>query len=42
MAKGQGGEAELTGADASIAPPNPLPRPEGSLPLAWTPRADVR
>ena len=27
------GEAQLTGADVTIAPPNPLPRPDGSMPL---------
>lgn len=27
------GEAQLTGADVTIAPPNPLPRPDGSVPL---------
>jgi len=27
------GEAKLTGSDVTIAPPNPLPRPDGSVPL---------
>ncbi len=27
------GEAQLTGSDVTIAPPNPLPRPDGSVPL---------